>query len=217
MNIFDVNTPFFQFLNKLSDVILLGLLWLACCIPVVTIGASTTAYVSVLMDMQRNLEGNIYHQFKVRFRSYFKRSTVTWITILAILGWLAFDIYLCRIVNTTVSWFFFPILVILGVLFIQAYAYTWALIPTSSQPLITLWKAALKISIAYLPHSLSIVALALLCIFVVSYLPWTSLLAPPLIFYQYARIFVWIFIRDARFRKVVDLWDEGVDQGPQQP
>lgn len=212
MSIFDVNSPFFQFLNKLADVIVLGLLWLLFCVPLVTIGASTTSFVSVLMDMQRDLEGNIYYQFTQRFRIYFKRSTYTWLFFLILLGWISFDIHYCLAINTKLFWFFLPILVILCIMLVQTYVYTWALIPNSSQPLKKIWKSAVNISMTYLPHSLCITFFGLLCIFIVSYAPWTTLIVIPMIFYQYARIFVWIFTRDSRLRPLLDLWDEGVHQ-----
>ena len=38
-----IDNPFFRFMGKLGDLVILSVLWLLCCLPVVTIGASTTA------------------------------------------------------------------------------------------------------------------------------------------------------------------------------
>ena len=40
---FNYDNPIWRFMGRLGDMIVLNLLWLVCSIPVVTIGASTTA------------------------------------------------------------------------------------------------------------------------------------------------------------------------------
>jgi len=42
---FNLDNAFFTALGKLVDSVWVSLLWLVCCIPVVTIGASTSATV----------------------------------------------------------------------------------------------------------------------------------------------------------------------------
>lgn len=43
------DSPVIAFLNKMTDLILLNIIWLLCCLPIVTAGAATTAayYVSI--------------------------------------------------------------------------------------------------------------------------------------------------------------------------
>ena len=38
-------------LNKICDMVCLNILWLICCIPVITIGASTTALYTIMLKM----------------------------------------------------------------------------------------------------------------------------------------------------------------------
>ena len=47
-NLFNLDGPVLQFINKLVYSVYLNILWFICCIPIVTVGASTTAlfYVS---------------------------------------------------------------------------------------------------------------------------------------------------------------------------
>lgn len=72
-------------LNKICDMVCLNVLWLICCIPIFTIGASTTALYTIMLKMVKNEEGYIFRGFFKAFKSNFKQSTVIWI-ILLLLG-----------------------------------------------------------------------------------------------------------------------------------
>ena len=81
-------------LNKICDMVCLNVLWLICCIPIVTIGASTTALYTVMLKMVRNEEGYIFRGFFKAFKSNFKQSTIIWIVILllGIVCWIDFQV-----------------------------------------------------------------------------------------------------------------------------
>ena len=55
--IFNINNPFWTFMGKLVDVVVLHFVWLVCSLPVVTFGASTTAlYYALLKDTRADGE-----------------------------------------------------------------------------------------------------------------------------------------------------------------
>ena len=58
MKLFNYDSPFWSFMSRLADLIILNLLWIVFCIPVVTIGASTTAMYRVTLNMVRG-EGSL--------------------------------------------------------------------------------------------------------------------------------------------------------------
>ena len=41
---FNWDNKFMTAMSKASDAILLGILWIACCLPIVTVGASSAAF-----------------------------------------------------------------------------------------------------------------------------------------------------------------------------
>ena len=47
--LFNPDAPVMQFLSRIADLVILNLVWLALCVPVVTIGAATTALYRVLL------------------------------------------------------------------------------------------------------------------------------------------------------------------------
>lgn len=82
---FSPDNKIYQFINALFYSTLLNILWFICCIPIFTIGASTTALYNVTLKLVRGEEGNVSHQFFSAFRSNFKKATGIWM-ILLLLG-----------------------------------------------------------------------------------------------------------------------------------
>lgn len=60
---FQLDGKFFGALSKLSDLVILNILFLACCLPIVTIGASITALYAVTKKMAEDREGYIFKGF----------------------------------------------------------------------------------------------------------------------------------------------------------
>ena len=91
MNFLNVDNPFFSFITKVVNMILLSLLWLMCCIPIFTIGASTTAlYYAVQKNINHDL-GNATQQFFRGFKENFKQSTFVWLILFALCMLFSFD------------------------------------------------------------------------------------------------------------------------------
>lgn len=86
--------PVLSFITRIVDTVWLNLLWLLCCIPIVTAGAATTALFSVTLKMVKNEEGNVTRQFFQAFRSNFRFSTKVWLVMLAGIAVLATDGYI---------------------------------------------------------------------------------------------------------------------------
>lgn len=93
-NIFSPDNRVMIFITKIVNSIYLNILWFICCIPIVTIGASTTALFYVTLKMAKNEEGNVGRQFFAAFRSNFKQSTRVWLIMLAVGIALCIDGYI---------------------------------------------------------------------------------------------------------------------------
>lgn len=51
--LFDLNNPFFSFLSKVADIVILSFWWFLCCIPIITIGPATSALYYVALKLAR--------------------------------------------------------------------------------------------------------------------------------------------------------------------
>lgn len=77
MKLFDIDGPIMATLSKLSDLVIVNILFEICCLPIFTIGASYTALNRVVLSISKDREGSsIVKQFFREFKSNFKKSTI---------------------------------------------------------------------------------------------------------------------------------------------
>ncbi len=90
---FSYNSKFSQTVNQIIDCFFLTLLWLVSSLPVITIGASTTALYATIDKVFRREEGGIWKEYWRVFRRDFKRATCLWGIMVLILAVLAGNFY----------------------------------------------------------------------------------------------------------------------------
>lgn len=78
----DIDGPVMQFITKIVYSAWLNILWMLCCLPIVTVGASTTALFYVALKIAKNEEGNITRVFFRSFRENFRQATLVWLILL---------------------------------------------------------------------------------------------------------------------------------------
>ena len=76
-------------LSALIDLIWAGLLWLVCSLPVITLGASSTALYYAVVKSVRHERSRVSSSFFHAFRRNFRLSTFLWLLCLA---WLAIGV-----------------------------------------------------------------------------------------------------------------------------
>jgi uncharacterized membrane protein YesL len=75
-NLLNYDGPVLRFLNKIVYSAWLNILWFICCLPIFTIGASTTALCYCCQKIAREEEGYITKSFFHSFKNDFKKSTI---------------------------------------------------------------------------------------------------------------------------------------------
>lgn len=80
--LFDYENALFRFLSRMVDLLILNALTLACCIPVVTIGASVTAAHYTALKLHRG-ESYVLKNYWKSFKENLKQSTIIWILFVA--------------------------------------------------------------------------------------------------------------------------------------
>jgi len=129
MKFFSYDSPFSQILLKLCYSCYLNLIWFICCIPIVTIGASTTALYYTSLKIVRDEDRSLARMFFKSFRENFRQSTVLWLILLAtglFLGCDGYIVYRLRASSTgapAVMW-----TLILALVIASAVAYTIVLL-----------------------------------------------------------------------------------------
>lgn len=90
MKFFSVDSPLYKFMNRLMDVFKLNCMWLLCSLPIVTMGAATTAAYTITLKMVKDEEGYIAGPFWKEFKANLKKGS-----ILGVIGMIAsYAVYL---------------------------------------------------------------------------------------------------------------------------
>lgn len=159
---FQLDGKFFGVLSKLADLVILNILFLACCLPVVTIGASITAMYAVAKKMAEDREGYIFKGFFIAFKENFRQSTVMWLILFVPTGIVSVDLYISNLIKEGLAQTFFKGFLLLAwmlIMFVMIYAF--ALQSTFENGVKNTLKNALLISLAHTPWSLVMTFLAL--------------------------------------------------------
>ena len=165
-------------LSRIADLAILNILWLLCCVPVVTAGAATTALFSLCLKMTKNKEGYLIRSYVKAFKENFKTSTIIWLIAFVILLILGVDF---RIMCYWEHYLRYPMLVLIIfalLLVVFVLLYVFALISKFENTLLEHIKNAFFMSIRHFPATVLLVAILGLqiytCIFVLlndQYLP----------------------------------------------
>lgn len=86
-----IESRIFHILCTLTDLVILNLLYVLCCIPVVTIGAATTALYGTVLALLHD-EGHLYTLFVRIFLKRFEQTTVFWLLWLTAVAVAAADL-----------------------------------------------------------------------------------------------------------------------------
>lgn len=160
-NLFNLDSPFMQMLTRIGDMILLNLLFLICCIPVITAGASLAALHKMLQEIVYDVDSSTVKGFFRAFRANFKQATVLWVIILLIILSLFCD-YLLIITyfsgSMSVKWMLI-LLVVLGALVACVTGYMFPLLVRYENGLRQHLSNAAILAIIKLPRTLGMLIL----------------------------------------------------------
>lgn len=153
MKFFNYDSPIMQFLSRLTDIIILNILFIICSLPVFTIGASMTALYSVTLKMVKNEESYIFSSFFSSFKNNFKHSTISWLVLLAtsIVIWM--DYRILGVSGGTLSRIFSAVLIPICIFLLLISIYIFPFIARFENTIRNSWKNAFLISIAQLPYT----------------------------------------------------------------
>lgn len=103
MKFLSYDSKFSQVMLRICYTCWLNLIWFACSIPIVTVGASTTALYYVMLKLARGEEGNVTTMFFRAFKENFKQATILWLIMLAGGIFLGLDGYILANLRKTAA------------------------------------------------------------------------------------------------------------------
>lgn len=92
-NIFRWDSPLMRVMMLITNLICLNVLWLLCCLPVITAGAATTAMYSVIFQYITKQDDSVMKPFFKAFKENFKTVTPIWVLHLLIGATLGAEVF----------------------------------------------------------------------------------------------------------------------------
>lgn len=202
MNILNPDSPVMRFLSRLFDLIVLNALFLVCCIPLVTIGASITAMYSVTLKMVRNEECYIAKAFWTSFKKNFKTATLLFIPVLFLLGFFLLDLYIItNLLEPTYAFLRYPVMALL-IMLCCGYLYLYPLLSFFDTPVKQLIKNSFLLSLGHLPTTIIVLCLHIFVLLIIGQYP--SLLVPLLSLFMFFGFAAMALLYSYYYRKVFD-------------
>ena len=158
--LFSPNSIFGRWMGFLFDAMLIGIAWAVCCLPVVTIGASTAALHCVAMNWMRRRADCDLRNFFAALRDNFRGGTVIWLLLIVPLALIVFTAYAVWIAlipaSATVKWMIFAVALIWTATAVYAFSLQAVFENSPVRTLTIPVVVALVYSRAFVPHSLYI-------------------------------------------------------------
>ena len=180
---FSLDSGFMRAMSRIADLIILNVIYLVTCLPVVTIGAASTAMYTVCFRLGTEREGSPVKDYFRAFRDEFRQATLIWLFLLLFGAASCVNIFIFLGTSGWMHYLFFLFVLFLVVVLMMA-GYAFPLLSQFRNDTKSVIRNALIFSVAYLPRTALIV--------VINVFPWALLLTNPYLFLQAG--FIWVVV-----------------------
>jgi len=203
INIFDTDGFLYKIGMVLADIFLLNFLWIIFSIPIITIGASTTAVYYVCTKKAAREDGYVFKGFLKSFKQNFLVSVLATIilVVIGIVVWINFH----ALTQVDLGALQLPVRIALSLVLIQIIfvsMYIFPIISRFDMTLISAFKAALQLSNGHFFLTICNLALLLAISLVTIWIPFLFIFIPGFYFYFSSYSLIRIFRKyDSNFDK----------------
>ena len=167
--LFSLNSPCVKRFAMLTNLVMLNLLWLVCCIPVFTIGAATAALYHTIFLYHSNEDDAVLLPFFRGFKANFKQATLLFLPLFIGLALIIFDIvYLAFYGKGTTVLF---LLILVALFLAGTMTHLFPLLAWFDMKAKALLRTAFSLSALHLPSTILVIALGILPVFLLVFFP----------------------------------------------
>lgn len=179
-NLFNMEGGLMTALSKLFDICFLSILWFFCSVPVITIGASTTALYYGVVKVIRHERGYIGREFFRAFKSNFVNGTIMWVIVALATMLLYGNMKLAAQIGGNQGVILISIYRAMSFILFCTTVYIFPNLSRFTMGKKQLIKTSFLMSMKHLPSTVCLVALVFATIFAVYIVPITILFLPAL-------------------------------------
>lgn len=152
--VWNTENSFFRFMGKIGDIFLLNIMWVVCSLPVVTMGAATTAAMYVGMKLARGEDGLVVSRFIKSFKMNFKQATIIHLIMLPIGIVLGLDVSILLGAEDSTSHIMLGAATIVVLVYLVMLLYVYAVLARFDNSVKGTFKNAFFISLVNFPINL---------------------------------------------------------------
>ena len=152
--IFNLDSPFFRFMERVADFFILNILTILCSIPVLTVGAALTAHHKAMQNLVMDFEQPILKSYFQAFAGNFKQATVLWLATAFTVALIAADVFLIYVYLEGLALVLYVLLAVVGVLALGTACYAFAMIARYENTLKEHLRNSFILALGNLPRTL---------------------------------------------------------------
>jgi uncharacterized membrane protein YesL len=145
-------------IERLFDAITLNLLWLLCSLPLVTIGASSTAFYYAMVKVIRGERGHLFGEFWRSFKLNVVKATLIWISFAALIFLLLVNRNIAADIGGYFGLFLLCLYTLIAVLFLGVLMYVFPVLSRFHMTIPQAVKLSVYMCFRYLHYSLGLLA-----------------------------------------------------------
>lgn len=177
-NLFNMEGGLMTALSKFFDICFISILWVICSIPLITIGASTTALYYGIVKVIRHDRGYVGREFFHSFKTNFASGTILWIIIAALSGLLYFNMKLAGQMGGNQGYLLVSVYRAMAFILLCVTAYIFPNLSRFTMGKKQLIQTSLFMSMKHLPITIVVVVILVLTMLAVQIMPVTLLFLP---------------------------------------
>ncbi len=163
------DSPLMSGLARLTVILVVGFLWTLTSLPIITVGASSSAVYYVFLKTLRGEEGSYWKDYFRAFCRDFKQATIVWLLLLAVGCVFAFSAYYYQQLNANAPQWLSLVFGALLVMLLSVLIYIFPLISRFSNTLRNIFLMAVMLPVKNLKWTVALVlmaaAVALICFY----------------------------------------------------
>lgn len=195
-----LETPVLRFFAEVADLMVLNVLTILCSLPIITIGAATSALHTILIRKVRKEDPTILKPYFRAFRDNFKQATLLWLPMLFVLVAITLDYIFLKDLGGIAGALITTLLAIAAVLWQAMFVYVFPLQAHFENTNRQIFKNARLMALGAFPRTvvmvvLSLIPLAILYFIGDLFLPFLLMLGISVPAFLCAKIYVPFFQR----------------------
>ena len=177
---FSPDSTFSRFMSTLLDVLVIGILWFVCSLPLITIAASTTAAYYAMAKVVRHKTGYLFKEYFRSFKANFKQSLVPAFLFLAIVLILIADIIYVWNNRSSVNDGLFIVMVGITFIFLSVIIYFCPFLSRFTKKNFEIFRLSAFSAFRFLPVTISVLAVIIFTVIGIYLMPWAIVVFPGL-------------------------------------